>query len=126
MTKESALYKFWSGFGIPAYEENNVFTLEKAPNYPYITYEVQTDSFEGGSIPLSASIWYRSTSWTEINEMKRKVSERIGNGGTIIKCDDGGIWLTRSTPFAQNMGDDTDDMVKRVLINVTAQFITTN
>lgn len=124
MTKESALYNFWNDFGIPAYEENAVFVLEKAPEFPYITYEVQTDSFDGGTLSLSASLWYRSTSWTDINAKKRKISERLGRNGVIISCDNGGIWITRGSPFAQNMGDDTDDMIKRVLINVSAQFIT--
>ena len=31
MTKAAAIYNFWAGFGIPAYEENSVPSGEDAP-----------------------------------------------------------------------------------------------
>ena len=61
MTKASALYNFWSGFGLTAYEENTVPTEAE---FPYITYQVVTDSF-GAEVALTASVWYRDTSWVE-------------------------------------------------------------
>ena len=42
MTKEAALYQFWSSFGLTAYEENSV---PAQAAFPYISYEVITDSF---------------------------------------------------------------------------------
>lgn len=124
MTKEAALYTFWSGFDLPAYEENTVYGMEEAPAFPYITYEVQTDSFEGNAISLSASLWYRSETWTEANAKKREISEYIGMGGITAAIDDGAIWIKRGSPFAQNMGDSSDDMIKRVSLNISVEFWT--
>ena len=63
MTKAAAIYQFWSGFGLTAYEENTVPT---DATFPYITYQLVTDSFER-EIQFTASIWYRSESWSGIN-----------------------------------------------------------
>lgn len=126
MVKEEAIYNFWSGFGIPAYEENTVFAMAEAnavPDYPYITYEVRTGSF-GAVIPLTATLWYRSTSWVSINAKKAEIATALENGGIAIGCDDGFVRLYRSDNFASNLGDPSDDMVKKVVMNYTAEFFT--
>ena len=120
MTKASAIYQFWSSFGLTAYEENTVPTDAA---FPYITYQLVTDSFDR-EIPLTASIWYRSESWTAINAKTEEISQKISRGGKIISCDGGAIWLKRGQPFAQNMGDESDDLIKRKYLNITAEFIT--
>lgn len=123
MTKAGAIYNFWAQFGLPAYEENSVFDMEGKPDFPYLTYELNTDAFDG-AIPLSCSLWYRSTSLVKANAKAKEISETIGAGGVIITCDDGYIWITRSSPFSQNAGDSSDDLIKRVLINISAEFFT--
>lgn len=125
MTKAAALYNFWSGFGLPAYEETSVPTGEDAPAFPYITYQVVTDGF-GGDVALTASVWYRSESWLEINAKTEEIGENIGRGGRVIPCDGGAIWLKRGQPFAQSMGDDADNMIRRKYINLVAEFMTAN
>ena len=120
MTKAAAIYQFWSSFGLTAYEENTVSDNAK---FPYITYQLVTDSFDR-EIPLSASLWYRSESWTEINAKTEEISQKISRGGKIISCDGGAIWLKRGQPFAQNMGDESDDLIKRKYLNITAEFMT--
>ena len=120
MTKAAAIYQFWSSFGLTAYEENTVPTDAA---FPYITYQLVTDSFER-EIPLTASIWYRSESWTGINAKTEEISQKISRGGKIISCDGGVIWLKRGQPFAQNMGDENDDLIKRKYLNITAEFMT--
>ena len=120
MTKASALYNFWSGFGLNAYEENTVPTDAK---FPYITYQVVTDSF-GTEIALTASVWYRGTSWVEANAKAEEISRTISRGGKTILVDGGVLWLKRGTPFAQSMGDETDDLIKRKYLNITAEFLT--
>ena len=120
MTKAAAIYQFWSGFGLTAYEENTVPT---DADFPYITYQLVTDSFDR-EIPLTASIWYRSESWTAINAKTEEISQKISRGGKIIACDGGAIWLKRGQPFAQSMGDESDDLIKRKYINITAEFMT--
>ena len=120
MTKASALYNFWSGFGLPAYEENTVPTDAK---FPYITYQVVTDSF-GAEIALTASVWYRGTSWVEANAKAEEISRTISRCGKTIPVDGGVLLLKRGTPFAQSMGDETDDLIKRKYLNITAEFLT--
>ena len=120
MTKAAAIYQFWSSFGLTAYEENTVPTDAA---FPYITYQLVTDSFDR-EIPLTASLWYRSESWTAINAKTDEISQKISRGGKIISCDGGAIWLKRGQPFAQNMGDESDDLIKRKYLNITAEFMT--
>ena len=120
MTKAAAIYQFWSSFGLTAYEEN---TVPDDAVFPYITYQLVTDSFDR-EIPLSASLWYRSESWTAINAKTEEISQKISRGGKIIACDGGAIWLKRGQPFAQNMGDESDDLIKRKYLNITAEFMT--
>ena len=120
MTKAAAIYQFWSGFGLTAYEENSV---PDDSAFPYITYQLVTGSFER-EIPLAASIWYRSESWTAVNAKTDEISQKISRGGKVIPCDGGAIWLKRGQPFAQSMGDESDDLIKRKYLNITAEFIT--
>ena len=120
MTKAAAIYQFWSGFGLTAYEENTVPT---DAHFPYITYQLVTDSFDR-EVAATASLWYRSESWTGINAKTEEISQKISRGGKIISCDGGAIWLKRGQPFAQNMGDERDGLIKRKYINITAEFMT--
>lgn len=120
MTKAAAIYQFWSGFGLTAYEEN---TVPADAAFPYITYQLVTDIFDR-EIPLTASLWYRGESWTDINAKTEEISRKISRGGKIIACDGGAIWLKRGQPFAQNMGDESDDLIKRKYLNITAEFMT--
>lgn len=120
MTKAAAIYQFWSSFGLAAYEEN---TVPADATFPYITYQLVTDSF-GREVPVTASLWYRSESWTAINGKTEEISQTISRGGKIIPCDGGAIWLKRGQPFAQNMRDESDDLIKRKYLNITAEFMT--
>ena len=120
MTKAAAIYQFWSGFGLTAYEENTVPT---DASFPYVTYQLVTDSFDR-EVAATASLWYRDESWTAINAKTEEISAHIGLGGKIIKCDGGCIWIKRGQPFAQNMGDESDDLIKRKYLNITAEFMT--
>ena len=120
MTKAAAIYQFWSGFDLTAYEENTVPTDVA---FPYVTYQLVTDSFDR-EVAATASLWYRGESWTAINAKTEEISAHIGLGGKIIKCDGGRIWIKRGQPFAQNMGDESDDLIKRKYLNVTIEYFT--
>lgn len=120
MTKAAAIYQFWNCFGLTAYEENAV---PDDAAFPYITYQLVTDSFDR-EIPLTASIWYRSESWAGINSKTEEISQKISRGGKIVACDGGAIWLKRGQPFAQNMGDESDNLIKRKYLNIKAEFMT--
>ena len=123
MTKAAAIYQFWSGFGLTAYEENTVPSGEDGAEFPYITYQVVTDSF-GNDVALTGSVWYRSTSWKEANAKAQEISDKISRGGVTLTCDGGIIWIRRGVPFAQSMGDESDDLIKHKYLNITAEFMT--
>lgn len=122
MTKAAALYSFFSSFGLTAYEENTVPT---GAEFPYLTYNVITDSI-GNEVSLSCSLWYRSDSWLAANAKAEQISLAISSGGKTIPCDGGAVWLKRGSPFAQSMGDDSDNLIKRKLLNITAEYLTFN
>lgn len=123
MTKAAALHSFFSGFGLTAYEENSV---PDDAVFPYITYSLTTDSFSDYSSTLTISLWYRSTSWKAINAKCEEVSAAISYGGQLVDCDGGRIWIKRGQPFANSMGDTSDDQIKRKLINLSVGYLTLN
>ena len=120
MTKAAAIYQFWNSFDLVAYEENTVPTDAA---FPYVTYQLVTDVFNR-DVSATASLWYRGESWMAINAKTEEIAQRIGLGGVIIKCDGGRIWIKMGQPFAQNMGDESDDLIKRKYINVAYEFMT--
>ena len=122
MTKAAAIYQFWNSFGLTAYEENSVPTDAA---FPYITYQLFTDSFDREA-SATASLWYRSESWTAINAKTEEISQKISRGGKIIPCDGGAIWLKRGQPFAQSMGDESDNLIRRKYLNLTQKYITSD
>lgn len=124
MTKASALYNFFSSFGIEAYEETLVPTGDEAPEFPYLTYQLVTDSFDNEVI-IPVSLWYRSeASLLALNTKTEEISQRIGRGGVFLDCDGGKIWIKRGSPFAQTMSDPNDNTIRRKYINITAEFLT--
>ena len=130
MTKAAAINEFWNSFGLKAFEENTLLDVDEngqeiKPEFPYITYQLVTDSFDR-EVAATANIWYRTTGWKAINAKTEEISAHIGLGGKIIKCDGGRIWIKRGQPFAQNMGDESDDLIKRKYLNVTIEFLTAN
>ena len=128
MTKAAAIHEFWNSFGLKAFEENYVKDADEngnpiKPEFPYITYQLVTDSFDR-EVVATASVWYRDYGWKKANAEAEEISAHIGLGGKIIKCDGGRIWIKRGQPFAQNMGDENDDLIKRKYLNVTIEYFT--
>ena len=120
MTPLQALHNFWSGFSIPAYDEN---TVPDDAALPYITYEASNDFF-GPAIAQTASIWYRSKSWATITAKEQEIAEYIGRGGRMIACDGGSIWIKRGQPWAQRLPDASDDTIRRIVLNLEVEFLT--
>ena len=121
MDKWQAQYNLWSSFGIPAYDASSVPDGDNTPDFPYITYQ-GTDGMFDSDASVYVSIWTRSFSWIQANELSNAVYQRLKNGGVVVPYDDGIIWVTAGEPFSQNMGDPNDDLVRRKLLNVTLHF----
>lgn len=119
MNKSQAIHSFWSSFGLPAYDQ---YTVPDGARMPYITYSVSEGDFNT-KVSLSASLWYRTPSWEQITLKSHEISRVIGMGGKAILVDGGGMWIYRGSPFSQRMSD-TDDTVRRIVLNITAEFFT--
>ena len=125
MTKDASIQSFFESFGLPAFPSTSVPTSgDEKPNFPYITYTMPTDSALG-KVVASASVYYRSESWTALNQKVHDISEAVGAGITI-KCDEGAVIIRKGTPFAQPLGDDSDNMIKRKVLNFEVLFATIN
>lgn len=120
MDKWQAQHEFWSSFGVPAYEEHSV--PDGAP-FPRITYESATSVFES-LVSITASIWVRSTSWKDADALADAIEEHIKRMGCPeINKGRYRVYIGDTT-FAQKMDDPNDDQIKRIIINVTFEFMT--
>ena len=120
MDKAQALQSFWSGFGLTAYDSTVVPDDAKMP---YITYSVSTDSLDN-VVNMNASLWYRTPSWKDITEKADQIAEAIVKmNPPSIQLDNGRLYITKGTPFAQRRSDE-DGNVRRIYLNIQAEFLT--
>ena len=132
MNKEQAYNAFWSRFGVLAFEENSmpddkvIESLIKAgvakAKYPYIAYQVIVDDL-GHPVFPTASIYDRNTSWQRADELANTISESIQKMNTI-KIDDGRMFITKGSPFAQHQLESEDLNIRRVILNLGIEFFT--
>lgn len=121
MDKQQAIDTFWNSFGIPAYDENSV---PDDAVMPYITYNVISDSLDS-VVNLYANLWYSSMSWKDISLKSEEIAERIVKmNPPSIAIDNGRLYLAKGKPFAQRMSEPEDDKIRRIYINVQAEFLT--
>lgn len=121
MDKWQAQYKLWASFGVPAYDASSVPDGELRPDFPYITYQGVDGTFDS-DVPTSVSIWTRDYSWLQANALSDLIFQALKYGGRVIHYDEGIIWATAETPFAQNLGDPNDDLIRRKVLNVVLHF----
>lgn len=132
MNKQQAYNEFWSGFGLLAWEENSmpddkvIDDLIRAgvaeSKYPYIAYQVLVDDM-GHPVYPTASIYDKSTSWKRIDEVANMISEHIQTMNTI-KVDDGRMFITKGSPFAQHQLESEDLNIRRIILNIGVEFFT--
>ena len=120
MLKEQALNTFWNSFGLPAYDEN---TIPDDVQMPYITYEVQTGRLED-RILLTADLWYRSQSWSEITQKATEIGRAIVEmTPPTIKFDAGRLYLYLASPYLRRGGEPDDPGIRRITLEVQAEFL---
>ena len=119
MNKIQTLHAFWSSFGLKAYDETSV---PDGAKLPYITYEVSSDNFSN-TLLLSASLWYRSSSWVEITAKEQEIADFITRGGRMLKYDDGALWIRMASPWAQRMNDPSDEMIRRIVLAINIEYL---
>ena len=123
MTKAAALQQFFFSFGIPAYASSSV---PDDAVFPWLTYDLSTSAWDDGNVSLTVNLWYYTTSEATPNAKAQEISDSIGRGGAIVPCDGGYIRLLRGNPFCQSLHDDSDTMIKRRYMNITARYYTQN
>lgn len=132
MDKQQAYNAFWNSFGVLAFEENSVpddSIIEEMirsgiaqAKYPYITYQVLIGDLDQPLYP-TASIWDRSTSWERADTLANSISARIQEMGTV-KLDEGRLFITKGSPYAQHMSEEADRYIRRVVLNLGIEFLT--
>lgn len=113
----TALHTFWNSFGLAAYD---ALTVPDDAVMPYITYEAKVGELEQKTA-LSASLWYRATTWEQISDKALEIGNAIG-GGMGVHYNGGRLWIVKETPFAQRLAEPTDDSVRRIVLQVSAEF----
>lgn len=120
-TKAAALHEFFSSFGIPAYP---VSSVPEDTVFPWLTYELITSAWEEGEVGIVVNLWYYTESEATPNAKAEEISKTIGLGGATLPCDDGLIWVKRGSPWCQSLRDDTDPLIKRRYLNISAEYMT--
>lgn len=121
MTKEAALHKWFSGFGMSAYPTSAV---PEDTVFPWLTYERVTSAWGDGEVSITVNLWYYTESEAVPNAKAQEISNAIGLSGVAVPCDGGFIWLKRGTPWCQSLKDEADPRIKRRHLNVSAEYIT--
>ena len=121
MDKLATLQSFFSSF-LKSYEETSIFSQPERPAFPYLTYEGVDSSYDEGLIPMNFTIWYREGSWVNAVSMAKQISRAIPSQGLKLQCDDGYILIYKSFPFSRRMGDDSDDLIKKIVFDLDIRF----
>ena len=123
MDKYQALHTFWSGFDVPAYDQSSV---PKDATFPRLTYSVSTSDIVSGPVSMTASLWYYGESWADISRKTDQIASQIGMGGTVCLYDNGALWVKRGSNFSQRMSDPEDINIRRVVLQIEAEFLSAN
>lgn len=132
MDKQQAYDKLWNSFGILAFEEHSVpddDTIQEliksgvaTSKYPYITYQVILDDLDSPIYPM-ATLWDRNTSWSRIDSKLAEISEYL-DPFQSLKLDEGYMYVTKNTPWAQRTNDPEDRAVIGYILNLGVEFLT--
>lgn len=122
----ATLYKFYSGFGVRAWSEEDVPTTEDDGTElkpPYITFSIVCPEWRESALH-QARIWTRSESNEEAFAIAGRVLDAIGEGVTLEAVNGRGyVTLDPGTPLAQKQPMDEDD-IRVVYINLILGAIT--
>lgn len=124
MTKDRALFEWFQQFGMPFYPVT-ALPPSKEITFPYGTYE-PVFGYNGDITYPTVNIYHLTESEVIPNEKAAEIGEVIGKGGIIVKCDEGLMWIKRGSPFVQGINDPDNSNIKRRLISIAIEFLTTD
>lgn len=119
MTADKALYRFFSGFGVPAYPDTAV---PDDTVMPYLTYSVALSGWEDSPAPLTVKLWYHTESEAAPTEKAGEIIRAIGLGGVQLPCQGGSVWLTMGQPQCVSFAHESDHFIKGRQLNVSAVY----
>lgn len=120
MTKNEALYKFFSGFGIKAFP---ITSEPENMEFPWIVYENVIANAGDPPVNCTANVYYYSESEAGINAKVDEIAEKIGRGGKQEPYDGGTIWISCGTPWSTPVVDGSDTKLKRRVLNLTLVYM---
>lgn len=106
----AALYDFWSGFGIPAYLQDNV---PDDAVLPYITYELVRGDAMGATV-LVAHNWHQKAAGGNAarHEVMDAIARAIPSQGRRVPVGRGFVMLYRNdATFQTDVADEEDPSV---------------
>ncbi len=108
-----ALYSFFSGFGIPAYLEDNI---PSGAALPYLTYQPTIPGGWNETSTFHARLWYPSTKGrTVILQAEDAISAALQDS-TTLSCEGGAIVLRMGSPWAQPLDNPPEGYLCEYLI----------
>ena len=115
-----ALYNFFSGFGIPAYLEDNI---PSGAVLPYLTYQPTIPGGWNESSTFHARLWYPSAKGrTAILQTEDRISAALQDG-TTLSCEGGAILLYTGSPWAQPLDNPPEGYLCEYLNFELTRFI---
>lgn len=126
MDKEQAYHKFWSSFGIPAYDENTVINPNTGglPEPPYLTYDVIIGGI-GDECYSNVTLWYRGSSWAGVTEKAHEIERFFGFGERTIDFDNGKTRIWLGSPKYQRGKESEDPTIRMIEMNIITENIQT-
>ncbi|MBQ9041418.1 MAG: hypothetical protein IJ111_01220 [Eggerthellaceae bacterium] len=122
MTPEAAIQEFFEQFGMEAYAATEV---PSDAEFPYLTYDLVEGEWMQPEVNMPVNLWFRTNSEKKPNAKVREIGKVLGNGGTLVKCDGGTLWLKKGSPWAQAVREESDDnTIKRRYVNVNVEYLT--
>ncbi len=125
MTKRQAIHTFWSSFDWPAINEQSDIDEDTAKELGFDTRRIEYE-FRSGDysepVALTASLFQRSDSWTDIDAKAREIRAFI-NHGYREPIDGGYLWITAGNPFTNDEAP-AETGWRRVILNINAHFLT--
>lgn len=97
----AALKTFFSGFGLPAYQEG---TVPDDVSLPYITFSLNAPEWNQKA-SLYAQVWDRTTSNMRLIQLADRITAEIGQEKRIPLDDAGYLVIWPETPLIQIMAD---------------------
>ena len=113
-----ALYRFFSGFGLPIYAEGSV---PQRARTPYITVRLIRPDWQA-TVDFTARLWYRDDSFEAIDAKVDAIAEAIG-AGACVPMERGAVWVYKDDVFAQYIPFDGDVTLKCVYLRMKLQIV---